>query len=285
MDKHQAGVLMMAVGLTLASCGKNSDYVIARIGKEKVTEGIFSERLASMPREYQNYAKTPYGRKQFIDAIVREAIVVKSAKKAGVNKRTEYKNSVKDFKLKQKKQFVEYKNGLLIETYIKEIHKNFCPTELDIKKYFNTNKDLFENPKSYVARHIVVSNLQTAKKAYERLQNGENFESVAKEVSRDNSGLIGPFRRGELIPEFEQAVVNLKNNEISNIVETPYGYHIILKLSEEKLSPVSFEEEKEKIKRILEKEKFNEWFAQKKQEFRVKIAYDIPTGSATSIKK
>jgi parvulin-like peptidyl-prolyl isomerase len=267
------------VGLTLASCEKNNDHVIAKIGKEKITEVIFSERLASMPHEYQNYAKTPYGRKQFIDAVVREAIVVKSAKKAGVNKRNEYKNLVRNFKLKQKKQFVEYKNELLVETYVKEILKNFCLTESDVKEYFDTNKDLFENPKSYVARHIFVSNLQTAKKAYERVQNGENFESVAKEVSSGNSGLIGPFRRGDLIPEFEQAVINLKNNEISNIVETPYGYHIILKISEEKLSPTSFEREKEKIKRLLEKERFNEWVEQKKQEFKVKVAYNVPSGA------
>jgi parvulin-like peptidyl-prolyl isomerase len=281
MDKRRVAILVMLVGLILVSCEKNNGHVIAKIGKEKITEVSFSERLVSLPREYQNYAKTPYGRKQLIDVVVREAIVVNSAKKAGVNKSNEYKNSVKDFKLKQKKQLVEYKNGLLIETYMKEFHKNFCPTELDIKEYFNANKALFENPKSYVAKHILVSNLQTAKKTYERLQNGENFENVAKEISSDNGRLIGPFRRGDLIPEFEQVVADLKTNEISNIVKTPYGYHIILKISEEKLPPTSFEEEKEKIKRILEKKRFNEWLAQKKQEFRIRIAYDAPSEVAT----
>jgi len=282
MNKRRVALVMMIFGLSLASCKSNSGHIIAKIGKEIITEATFDKRLASMPREYRNYARIPSGRKQLIDAIVREAIVVEAAKKAGVDKKKEYKNSVKNFKLKQQNQFVEYKNGLLVETYVKDVHKKFCPTELDIQVYYDANRSLFENPKSYTVRHILVHDLQTAKKAYVKLQSGENFERVAKEFSNDNAGLIGPFKRGELVTEFEQAVVDLKDNEISTIVETPYGYHIILKVSEEKLLPIPFKEAKEEIKRTLEKERFNEWFAQKKQEFKVEVRYDALTTTCSN---
>jgi parvulin-like peptidyl-prolyl isomerase len=278
-------VVTVGVGFGLSSCKKDSQ-VVAKVGGEEITAAVLNEKLATTPPEYQNYANTPLGRKQFIDAVVREAIVVESAKKAGVNKRAEYKKSLKDFKSEQAKQFVEYKNNLLIETYIKKVHESVLPTDADIQAYYDTNKALFENPVEYTVRHILVSDLQTAQNAYERLQNGESFEKVAKEVSRDNGSAVNggllSFKRGELVPEFEQVVLNLKNNEMSGIVETPYGYHVIFKVSEKKLSPIPFDKAKERIKKTLEKERFDAWFTQERQKLGVKVNYEI---SVTNIEK
>jgi len=153
------------------------------------------------------------------------------------------------------------------------------PNDRDVQKYHDKNRKLFDNSIGYKVKHILIYDLQTAQKVYSKLQKGESFDKVAKEVSQDsvsasNGGLIGPFRIGDLCPEFEQAVLKLLNNEMSEIIETPYGYHIILKISEQKVSPISFDETKEKIKKRLIKERFDAWFAQKRKELAVKISYD-----------
>jgi parvulin-like peptidyl-prolyl isomerase len=271
-------ITVVLVGLSFSSCKKDTQF-IAKVGKEKITETMLNEKLATTPAEYQKYANTPLGKKQFIDAVVRESIIVEAAKKEGIEKRAEYKTAVSDFKLEQDKQFKDYKNGLLVEIYIKELREKIKTTDEDIQKYYDDNKDSFENPVAYIVRHILVSDSQTAQSAYERLQSGESFEKVAKEVSQDagsaaNGGLIGPFRKGDSVPEFEQVVVNLKDNEMSGIVESPYGYHIIFKVSEQKLPHISFDEAKGKIKRTLEKERFDAWFANEKQNLKVEVNYD-----------
>ncbi|MDR1926710.1 MAG: peptidylprolyl isomerase [Endomicrobium sp.] len=277
-------VMSVAFGFSLGACKRNVP-IIATVGGKKITENVLNKKLLKTPAEYQKFANTHFGRKQFIDAVLMEAIVIESAKKAGIEKQKEYKNAVKNFQTKQKQQFADYKNGLLIETYVKEIYKKIKPNDTDVLKYYNVNKSVFKNHIAYTVRHILVYDTQTAQNAIKRLKNCESFEKVAKEVSLDgnsaaNGGLIKPFKRGDLLPEFENVVANLKNNEISGIVETPYGYHIILKISERKLPSISFDEAKDKIKRTLEKERFDAWFAQEKEKLKVKINYDIASYAA-----
>jgi parvulin-like peptidyl-prolyl isomerase len=275
---------VLCVGFSLCSCKKDSPVVI-QVGNEKITDAKLNERLAATPAEYQKYASTAIGKKQFIDAILKETVVVEAAKKAGVEKREEYKNALSAFESEQKKQLLDYKNGLLIESYIKEIHETVEPSDEEIQKYYDNNKALFDEPIAYTVRHVLVSDLQSAQNALDRLNNGESFEKVAKEVSQDtgsasNGGLVGPFKKGDLVPEFEEAVVNLKTNEMSGIVETPYGYHIVFKVSEKKLPAISFDQAKETIRKTLEKEKFNNWFNKQKEKLNVKVNYDLSLASS-----
>ena len=82
---------MFAFFVCLSSCKKDED-VIAKVGTEKITSESFSERLLSTPPSYQAYLNTEQGKKQFVDLMVREMLIMESAKQAGVNKRQEYKH-------------------------------------------------------------------------------------------------------------------------------------------------------------------------------------------------
>jgi len=82
------------------------------------------------------------------------------------------------------------------------------------------------------ARHILVATEDEAKKVLERLQAGEDFATVAKEVSTDTAtkdevGNLGWFPRGQMVTEFEDAAFALQPGQTSDIVKTDYGYHII----------------------------------------------------------
>lgn len=81
------------------------------------------------------------------------------------------------------------------------------------------------------AKHILVKHEYEAKDILKKLQDGKSFEELAKDFSMCPSsargGDLGEFPRGRMVPAFEKAVLELKENEVSGIVRTQFGYHII----------------------------------------------------------
>jgi peptidyl-prolyl cis-trans isomerase C len=82
--------------------------------------------------------------------------------------------------------------------------------------------------------HILVKTEQEAKALLERLNKGEKFANIAQEVSlcpsKKRGGDLGTFGRGKMVKEFETASFALQKGQISGIVKTKYGYHIIKRL-------------------------------------------------------
>ncbi|ALC91951.1 peptidylprolyl isomerase [Bacillus sp. FJAT-18017] len=118
-----------------------------------------------------------------------------------------------------------FRIGLLQE---KAALKDVEATEKEMKEYYENYKPEIK------ARHILVKDEAAAKAAKARLDKGEKFEDVAKEVSTDTlsaqqGGDLGWFQpgTGKMVPEFDEAAGKLKKGEISAPVKTEYGYHII----------------------------------------------------------
>lgn len=79
--------------------------------------------------------------------------------------------------------------------------------------------------------HILVQKESTAKEVIEKINKGESFPKLAEQYSMDGSrkrgGDLGFFKRGAMVKEFDKAAFALKKGEVSGIVKTQYGYHII----------------------------------------------------------
>jgi peptidyl-prolyl cis-trans isomerase C len=125
-------------------------------------------------------------------------------------------------------------------------------SEDEIKKFYDDNPSKFEQPEMVRASHILLSTKdpesnkdlpddqkavkkKKAEEVLKQAQAGQDFAKLAKEYSEDpgskDKGGEYQFARGQMVPEFETAAFSLKTNEISGIVTTQFGYHII-KLSE-----------------------------------------------------
>lgn len=82
--------------------------------------------------------------------------------------------------------------------------------------------------------HILVKTDQEAKTVLARLSKGEKFSNIAKELSlcpsRKNGGDLGTFTRGRMVKEFESTAFVLQKGELSPVVKTKFGYHIIKRL-------------------------------------------------------
>jgi len=82
--------------------------------------------------------------------------------------------------------------------------------------------------------HILVKTEKEVNTVLERLTKGENFSAIAKDVSlcpsKKRGGDLGTFGRGQMVKEFENAAFVLEKGQISGIVKTQFGYHIIKRL-------------------------------------------------------
>jgi foldase protein PrsA len=130
------------------------------------------------------------------------------------------------------------------QAFMDKVNEDDPVTDEEIQKFYDENKDdptmtdIFSSPATITASHILIADAEhgaeakaKAEEALAKAKNGEDFAELAQEYSDDSTaadgGDLGEFAEGQMVPEFDAAAFNLKNGEISDIVETQYGYHII----------------------------------------------------------
>ena len=123
-------------------------------------------------------------------------------------------------------------------------------TEADAKKIYDEKIVQLKPEQEVHARHILVATEAEAKEVAERLKKGEDFATVAKEKSKDTGaegGDLGFFARGQMLKPFEDAAFALDVGQISEPVQTQFGWHII-KVEEKRDQPLpTFDQVKEAI--------------------------------------
>ncbi|WP_270995556.1 peptidylprolyl isomerase [Listeria seeligeri] len=135
------------------------------------------------------------------------------------------------------------KYNLLVQ---KATEANMDVSDSTLKKYYKTWQP------DITVRHILVDDEATAKEVQTKLKNGEKFTELAKEYSTDtatstNGGLLDPFGTGEMDEAFEKAAYALeKTDDVSGIVKTSYGYHLIQLVK--KTDKTTYSKDKAKVK-------------------------------------
>lgn len=171
------------------------------------------------------------------------------------------------------------KSNLIANKVSEELFKDVSITDEDIKAYYEEHKDSFGEAN---AEHILLSDETKAKEVRERLMNGEDFATVAKEVSeepaaKESGGNLGVIKYDSTTydADFLAGLKTLKEGEISEPVKSQFGYHIIRAT---KVKQETFDEAKDDIKTTLENEKKNEIYEatieQWKEEYKVKTYED-----------
>jgi peptidyl-prolyl cis-trans isomerase C len=151
-------------------------------------------------------------------------------------------------------------------------------TEADAKKYYDENPKEFQVPELVRASHILISTKPTdpkadpnqvkaeAKKKAEDLlkqaRDGADFATLAKEnsscPSAPKGGDLGSFSRGQMVKPFEDAAFGMKVGQISDVVETQFGYHIIKVTEHQDPNQVTFDQAKARIIEGLTRQKKQE---------------------------
>lgn len=197
--------------------------------------------------------------------------------KKNIDADKEYKNELKEMGIDDTYLRNQQEQDLIIQKYKENFDKNVKITDEEMKKYYDEHKkDYYKD--EVKASHILISTVddngkplseakkkEAKKKAEEVLKkakSGEEFSELAKEYSDDpgsaaNGGDLGYFTKGQMVQPFEEAAFSLKPGEISGLVESEYGYHII-KVYDKIDKQLSFDEVKDQIKNTLMENKYME---------------------------
>jgi len=160
------------------------------------------------------------------------------------------------------------RRDVLIGSYIKtQVTPKVTVTAEQTKKFYDENLERFSEPESVRASHILIGvdpkataeEKQTARKKADDLlvqvKGGADFAEVAKKESSCPSakkgGDLGEFSQGQMVKPFEEVAFGLKQGELSGVVETQFGYHIIKATGRTEAGTVPFDQVKEKIEEHL----------------------------------
>ena len=164
----------------------------------------------------------------------------------------------------------EISRDLAIDKNKKAFEDRINISDNDMEAYYTSHKKDF-NVEEVSASQILISTLDKNKKEalkkkadniLTKIKNGESFESLAKKYSDDkatgkNGGQLGYFSKDDKNAEFTKEVFKLKKNEVSNVFETSYGYHIV-KVTDKRERQKSFNECQSLIRESILNEKYIE---------------------------
>jgi peptidyl-prolyl cis-trans isomerase C len=270
------GVLLFFL-LSISGCKKLGEKgfggaELIRINNVSISLEEFHQMLEWQPLEGKMKLLSEKETRDFLENyVIAREVLYQEAKRKGLDKKKEILAKVEDFK-----------RAMIIDALLEEVlRRKGEVTEEEIQRYYEKNKALFVEPQEIKIRQIIVDSEPVLREVLAKLTEGESFEKLASTYNigkfREDGGNLGYIRRGQLAPsfvQFEEAAFSLKKKgEISEVIKTPYGYHI-LRLEDMRgtaLRPI--DRVREKIRSFLQPKKKQEAYLEyvKEAKSRAKI--------------
>ncbi len=271
----------------------NSGHEFAAVAKE-YSDGNTSEKGGELP--WFPMGVLPEERKDLQEALDGQIasftyFFKNNQFQAGVSVANEIENAVKRLQKGEISQVVETSDAYHI-IKLEDIRDGEIPTfeeiyaqlvedvsveitEEDLLDYYNSNIERYTEPEQVKVAHILVSEIAKAAMVYDMVKADGDFSKIAKENSedytKDNGGEIGYISRGNMPEKFEEVAFSLEINEVSEPVETTYGFHIIKVLDKKPSVVATFEDKKEEIRDELfsphQDRLFQQWLTEQKNKF------------------
>jgi len=282
--------------------------VITRADFDRAVQTL--ERKAKRPGRHNKNPDPAAIKKEALDNLINLELLYQEGKKAGVEVSDEELNHHFDT-LKNRFPTEESFNTWMEKTNLSEeviryhmrrgmVVKNFTQQKLmesievpekEVKAYYEAHKKAYRQPEEIRASHILIKvdpksedavkteARERAEAVKKRIDNGEDFAALAKELSegpsREKGGDLGYFKRGQMVKPFEKAAFAMKPGEVSDVVTTRFGFHIIKVIDKKPAGQLAYEEVKSQIELMLKQRKLStkvdDFLEKKKKEANITI--------------
>jgi peptidyl-prolyl cis-trans isomerase C len=275
------------------------ENIIAQVNEEQIPveelDREFKELILEPGKEVKG---TELGnlKQAYLDQVIERKILVQEARRLGIKiSQEELNQAISEIKMDYPGEgfgeklglkgttLDEWKSrleeGLLAEKIIRgAFHPPEKIDEKEALQYYEEHRSSFQIGLKVKARQIVVADGEEAIQILKRLKKGENFEKLAKEKSsgpeKVQGGDLGYFSQGEKPTEFD-SVFTMEVGAISEVIKSPYGYHIFKLEEKTQPRPIPFEEAKSEILQELGRKKgeenYQKWLKDLKGKAKVRI--------------
>lgn len=255
-----AGIALVCLCFTAPSPATAADdgAVLATIGETTITRAEFDAEVAGLPENYRLMAAEPAVQKEFLDSLVTRNVLFQTARKKGVLEEPAIRRQIDEFTRK-----------LAVSTLLeREVEQQVAKISgEEARKYYTAHPDEFRQGSQVRARHILVADRREAEKLRAHLQDGKaDFAALAREhstcPSAERGGDLGFFSRDRMDKPFTDVAFALKPGELSNVVETRFGFHLIRVEETRAARQQEFDEVEEMLTERLRMERKNRLFTE-----------------------
>ena len=203
--RYQAMKLLVLAAAALAlGCRPSSETVVAKVGAMKITQSEFRRKLGEVAQNYQNYVLTPNGRRQFLDVLIREKMVLAAAQASEVPRSAEFRAQLERLRAEEEERAKESREYLLTKLWLDDLRQRGALklSEDEVRGHHR------KYPIEVDLRHILVAAPGEAEALAKKVRGGANFAQLAKSNSLDaataaDGGRMQPAIYGEIIPDLE----------------------------------------------------------------------------------
>lgn len=242
--------------------------VLAVVGGREIRQSDFDLLLQQIGPQRAMQFQSPEGQKQLLDELIHQELFLIDGKANKIDETEAFQEElafVKDNMIKQ------YAIRTLLDAVTVE--------DAELEAFYNQNAAMFRNEESVTASHILVDTEEKAHEILGELKGDKAFEDAAKEYSScpssQNGGDLGNFTRGKMVPEFENAAFALDIDQISDVVQTQFGFHIIKVTDKQEASQKSFEEAKQDIQNTVLLQKQQDKYLAKVDEIKANVEVEV----------
>jgi parvulin-like peptidyl-prolyl isomerase len=265
------------VTVLMLSCAAASAQTLVTVNGTSITQNDVDNALMQATQGRFNQVpaeKQAEFRKQVLEQLIAKELIFDDAKKNGIL-------DSKEFKAEYEIVLENVKKELAIQVWQQKELQKVVVAEKELKNYYDSNKEEFQEKEKVHARHILVKSDEEAKGVIGELKSlkGEKLKGKFAELAMAKStcpsgpkgGDLGYFSQGQMVPEFNDKAFSMKVGTITDKpVQTQHGYHVIYLEDKKPSSTRKYDEVKPYIEQRLKMEKFKSNMQAKMQELEKK---------------
>lgn len=215
--------------------------ILAVAAGNEITQEDLNRIIIRYPEDKRGYFESEEGRNQLLDQTISFELMSKFGEELALDKTKDFQDTLKALG-----------KELLTQVTINKVLSEVTVTNEEVQKFYEDNIENFKEEASVSAKHILVETEEEAKKAQEEIESEKiSFEDAAMKYSicpsNQEGGDLGVFKKGMMVPEFEEVAFNAEVGKISAPVQTQFGYHLILVENRSEIKQKSFDEVKDSV--------------------------------------
>lgn len=242
---------------------------LANVGGFPITDTDVDNFLMGLGQRGASY-NTPEGRKIILTQLINNKLLLLDAKRNLFEAEPEYRERLNLLK-----------DQLLTSYASEKVIRQVSVSDKDTEEYYNEHKAELVGEETVSASHILVDTEELALEILAKINAGEiSFADAAKEYSscpsKENGGSLGEFGRGQMVPEFDTKVFEMKPGEITDTpVKTQFGYHLIKLDAKTEAREIPYSEIKDRLKEVVLQDKQKKAYDSKINQLKILYPVDM----------